>query len=69
MEPRRNFSHERPFSFGQLRVGCKCKSKGGLICMALYYELLISKAVRYGTCKKRDRTVLLPTLYVYPQVE
>ena len=27
----------------------KCKCKRSLTCMALYYELLISKALRYGT--------------------
>jgi len=26
------------------------KGKGSLICITLYYELLISKALRYGMC-------------------
>jgi len=29
---------------------CISKSKGSLIYIALYYELLFSKALRYGTC-------------------
>jgi len=24
--------------------------QGGLVCIVLYYELVISKALRYGTC-------------------
>ena len=24
--------------------------QGGLVCVVLYYELVISKALRYGTC-------------------
>jgi len=30
-------------------LGCKGKGKESLICIALYYELVICKALRYDT--------------------
>jgi len=39
---------------------CKVKLKVSLICIALYYELLVSKALRFGMCKQGITPFFLP---------
>ena len=45
------------------------KGKGSLICIVLYYELLISKAFRYSTCVNEESHSFTCRPNVYPQVE